>query len=73
VKTTNGSASTPFIVTKNELDFSEETEDAFCLYRVFEFASAPKLFILRGAISVNLELEALDYRARLKSVASHGS
>jgi hypothetical protein len=68
VKTTNGGASTPFIVTKNELDFSEDTEDAFCLYRVFEFASAPKLFILRGAISANLELEALDYRARLKSI-----
>lgn len=68
VKTTNGGALTPFIVTKNELEFSEETEDAFCLYRVFEFASAPKLFILRGAISANLELEALDYRARLKSL-----
>jgi hypothetical protein len=71
VKTTNGGASTPFIVTKNELDFSEDTEDAFCLYRVFEFASAPKLFILRGAISANLELEALDYRARLKSIGWH--
>lgn len=68
VKTTNGGILTPFIVTKNELEFSEETEDAFCLYRVFEFASAPKLFILRGAISANVELEAIDYRARLKSI-----
>lgn len=69
VKTTNGGSMTPFIVTKNELEFSEETEDAFCLYRVFEFASAPRLFILRGALSSNLELEALDFRARLKSLA----
>jgi hypothetical protein len=68
VKTTNGGVLTPFIVTRNELEFSEETEDAFCLYRVFEFASAPKLFILRGAIATNLELEALDYRARLKTL-----
>lgn len=68
VKTTNGGVLSPFIVTKNELEFSEETEDAFCLYRVFEFASVPKLFILRGAISSNLDLEALDYRARLKSL-----
>lgn len=63
VKTTNGGILTPLIVTRNELEFSEETEDAFCLYRAFEFASAPKLFILRGAIATNLELEALDYRA----------
>jgi hypothetical protein len=68
VKTTNGGPRTPFIVTRNELEFSEETEDAFCLYRVFEFARAPKLFVLRGALTANLELEALDYRARLKSL-----
>jgi hypothetical protein len=69
VKTTNGGSLTPFIVTRNELEFSEETEDAFCLYRVFDFASTPKLFILRGALSSHLELEAMDYRARLKSMA----
>lgn len=67
VKTTNGGSLTPFIVTRNELEFSEETGDAFCLYRVFEFAITPKLFILRGALTSNLELEAMDYRARLKS------
>jgi hypothetical protein len=67
VKTTNGGSMTPFIVTRNELEFSEETEDAFCLYRVFEFSITPKLFILRGALTSNLELEALDYRARLKA------
>lgn len=67
VKTTNGASGTPFIVTRNELEFSEETEDAFCLYRVFDFAVAPKLFILRGPLAGNLELEALDFRARLKA------
>lgn len=66
VKTTNGSSLTPFVVSQNELEFSEETEDAFCLYRVFEFAKAPRLFILRGALSQSLHLEAIDYRARLK-------
>lgn len=68
VKTTNGGSMTPFIVTRNELEFSEETEDAFCLYRCFEFSISPKLFILRGALQSSLELEALDYRARLKSI-----
>jgi hypothetical protein len=68
VKTTNGGSMTPFIVTRNEVEFSEETEDGFCLYRVFDFSSKPKLFILRGPIASNLELDALDYRARLKAI-----
>lgn len=68
VKTTNGGSLTPFIVSQNELEFSEETEDAFCLYRVFEFAKAPHLFIVRGPMSHSLHLEALDYRARLKTL-----
>ncbi|KVG79049.1 hypothetical protein WJ36_22320 [Burkholderia ubonensis] len=68
VKTTNGSSLTPFVVSRNELEFSEEAEDAFCLYRVFDFAKAPRLFILRGALSSSLHLEAIDYRARLKAI-----
>jgi len=68
VKTTNGGSLTPFIVTRNELEFSEETEDSFCLYRLFDFSSSPKLFILRGSLSSNVDLEALDYRARLKAI-----
>lgn len=68
VKTTNGGSLTPFVVTRNEVEFSKETEDAFCLYRVFDFASTPKLFILRGPLASNLELEAMDYRARLKAI-----
>ena len=70
VKTTNGGSLTPFIVSQNELEFSTETEDAFCLYRVFEFAKSPKLFIVRGALNHSLHLEALDYRARLKALSS---
>ena len=66
---TNGTSTTPFIVTRNELEFSEEIEDAFCLYRVFDFGVAPKLFILRGPLNSHLELEPLDYRARLKATA----
>ena len=68
VKTTNGGILTPFIVTRNEVEFSEESEDAFCLYRLFEFSRKPQLFILRGSLPSNLDLEALDYRARLKAL-----
>ena len=69
VKTTNGGSLTPFIISRNELEFSEETEDAFCLYRVFEFSKYPKLFIVRGDLNQALHLEAMDYRARLKSIS----
>lgn len=68
VKTTNGGPITPFIVSHNELGFSEETEDSFCLYRLFDFGSSPKLFILRGPLSSNLALDPIDYRARLKAL-----
>lgn len=70
VKTTNGGPQTPFIVSRNEKEFSDETGDAFCLYRVFDFSSTPKLFILRGGLSTNLLLEPTDYRARLKAIRS---
>lgn len=69
VKTTNGGSLTPFIISRNELEFSEETGDAFCLYRVFEFSMTPRLFILRGDLNQALHLEALDYRARLKALS----
>ncbi|AOK15145.1 MULTISPECIES: DUF3883 domain-containing protein [Burkholderia cepacia complex] len=69
VKTTNGGSLTPFVVSRNELEFSEEAEDAFCLYRLFDFAKTPRLFILRGALSDSVHLEAIDYRARLKAVS----
>ncbi|MFC5771734.1 protein NO VEIN domain-containing protein [Thauera sinica] len=69
VKTTNGGSLTPFVVSRNEVDFSEETEDAFCLYRVFAFSRKPQLFILRGALSTTAQLEPLDYRARLKAIS----
>lgn len=69
VKTTNGGSLTPFIISQNELEFSEEMEDTFSLYRVFEFAKSPRLFIVRGALHQSLQLEALDYRARLKAAA----
>lgn len=70
VKTTNGGPLTPFIVSRNEKEVSDEYADTFCLYRVFEFASSPKLFILRGELSANLVLEAMDYRARLRELRS---
>ena len=66
VKTTNGTHASSFIISRNELDFSEEVGDAFFLYRVFQFRSAPTLYTLRGDISKQLHLEPLDYRASFR-------
>jgi hypothetical protein len=69
VKTTNGGPLTPFVVSRNELEFSEESRDSYYLYRLFDFGTQPRLYILRGELSARLALEPIDYRARLKAVS----
>lgn len=66
VKTTNGSYATPFIISRNELEFSREADDQFYLYRVFGYRDQPRLFMLKGDISEHVHLDALDYRASFK-------
>lgn len=68
VKTTNGAAATPFMVSSNELSFSAEAGDAFRLYRIFEFRSAARLFVLRGDLARVLALIPINYRARVGSL-----
>jgi len=63
VKTTNGGASTPFLISQNELDMSEELGEDFRLYRVYSFSSEPKLFILSGSMRHALKLQPQTYRA----------
>jgi len=67
VKTTNGPALTPFIVSQNELEFSQEQDAAFWLYRVFDFRALPRLFLLQGALDRHVSLTPTDYRARLRA------
>jgi len=70
VKTTNGGPEAPFVVTANELAFSQEVGPAFCLYRLFDYRLEPRLFILRGDLSVHLTLSPIDFRARLKAISA---
>jgi hypothetical protein len=70
VKTTNGAHTSAFIISRNELDFAQETGDAFHLYRVFQFRVEPKLYILQGDLSKQLHLEPIDYRASFRKIAS---
>ena len=70
VKTTNGTHTSAFIISRNELDFSQETGDAFHLYRVFQFRTSPLLYMLHGDVSKQLHLEPIDYRASFRKIAS---
>jgi hypothetical protein len=70
VKTTNGAHTSAFIISRNELEFSRESGDAFHLYRVFQFRAAPMLYILHGDVSKQLHLEPIDYRASFRRIAA---
>ncbi len=64
VKTTGSGRQFPFLVTSNEVRVSEREASSYHLYRVFEFARDPRMYILRGALSKVCNLEPTQYRAR---------
>jgi hypothetical protein len=66
VKTTNGTRTCSFVVSRNEVDFSREAGDRFHLYRVFDFRQQPRLYILKGDLVRQVHLEAMDYRASFR-------
>lgn len=63
VKTTNSGKYQPFLITNNELAFSASRPDRYMLYRVFNFRSHPKLFLLPGNIQQHVNLDPRLYRA----------
>jgi len=63
VKTTRYGRHTPFYISSNELAFSQERRDCYGLYRVFEFRTKPKLFVLPGAVDEQCQLRPQIYRA----------
>lgn len=64
VKTTNAGASTPFYVSQNEVDFSDEAGESYFIYRVFDFSTDPKFYELQGSLNITACLEVTAYRAR---------
>lgn len=64
VKTTGSGKQFPFMVTANEVKVSERERDAYHLYRVFDFAKRPQLYILHGALAEVCRLEPTQFRAR---------
>ena len=61
VKTTNGGQLTAFVLTACECACARELGSRFRLYRVFDFAKGPRLFIVPGPLE-SLSLEPSEYR-----------
>jgi hypothetical protein len=68
VKTTTGSAETPFYITGNEVQFSERFSSNYYLYRVYQFDSSTntgKFYIQAGTINSSFNLLPIQYRATI--------
>jgi len=63
VKTTNSGMYQPFLITRNELLFSEANVERYALYRLFDFADTPAVFSLKGRITDHVQLEPRLYSA----------
>jgi Domain of unknown function (DUF3883) len=65
VKTTGLSRHFPFMVTANELRVSAAEDANYCLYRIFDFSSTARLFLLPGSIHRHCDLDPTQFRARV--------
>lgn len=67
VKTTVGSQTAPFYMTRNELSFSRERPKEFRICRLYDFLKAPKMFELVPPLEKLVSLEPLSYEASFNS------
>jgi Domain of unknown function (DUF3883) len=63
VKTTVGSQTTPFFMTRNEKDFAEEADDRYRIARIFDFRREPRAFELTSPLDSFVRFEPESYRA----------
>lgn len=63
VKTTAYAKDTPFFISDNERAFAKANEQAFRLFRLFEFRQQPRLFELRGRLDTQCRLDPISFRA----------
>jgi hypothetical protein len=66
VKTTNSGKYQPFLISDNEVAFSEEHARQYSLYRVFEFKQSARIFTLSGSIREDVKLAARQYQASFR-------
>lgn len=63
VKTTRFGESTPFFASKGEVEFSELRETEYHLYRLYNFTTTPKLFLLPGSLRNTCSLDPMQFSA----------
>jgi len=66
VKTTNSGKYQPFMISDNEVAFSEEHAPQYALYRLFQFKDNPRLFNLEGDLHQHVNLLVREYTATFK-------
>ncbi|MGQ0685203.1 DUF3883 domain-containing protein [Bradyrhizobium sp.] len=66
VKTTVGSQTAPFYLTRNELSFSKERPREFRICRLYDFSKIPKMFELAPPLDEFVHLEPLSFEASFK-------
>ena len=63
VKTTNAGIQMPFFITANELAVSKRKGESYRLYRVFDFSTKPRAYVLSGTLEAKLELKPQVFTA----------
>ncbi len=66
VKTTIGHERTPFFISQNEVQFSEENPEHSRIFRVFDLPRIPRAFVLRPPLENELILTPQNFRADLR-------
>jgi hypothetical protein len=64
VKATNQGQTASFYLSETERKVSDARGDSYRLYRVFEFSQSPRLYIVKGPLSQNLDLSPIQHIAR---------
>jgi hypothetical protein len=73
VKTTGLGKAFPFYVTATEVRCSEDLPGQYLLYRVFDFAADPRLYVLPGSIRDTCWLDPVQYRTAAGSAGADES
>jgi hypothetical protein len=63
VKTTNGSARTPFFLSRNECDLARERPADWRIYRVHLFSTKPRIFAIAPPLEEAINLRPETWRA----------
>ncbi|MGO9004711.1 MAG: DUF3883 domain-containing protein [Beijerinckiaceae bacterium] len=63
VKTTNGGATTPFFLSRNEYETAAARADSWRLYRVHLFAQTPRIFAISPPLLTSVRLRTETWRA----------